>query len=377
MSLLIALSITAALVQAPSPPNTGSVSGRVSEDGSGAPIEDAQVTVMPVRSGPASVSVAELLTVRSDRDGRFMIRGLEPGRYRVAAQKSSYAFVSGPMGVASVEVAAGGDQAVSLTLQRGAAIVGRVVNESGDPLVNLRVMAMRQVTMAPRDNSASRPGPVPAGPGDQTNDLGEFRLFGLPAGEYYVHAAPGPDFGRVGTPRARSLVPTYFPDVTNPDSAQTITLTAGQTSDVIVIRMLEAPAFQVSGVVVDDSGRPVANALVRLDPDPAGGPWFSFGRFLQGRTNASGSFTISNVTAATYMLVAIAPLVISSGTDARTGGGGRVVSFGSGGPVTGGVTSESRNGITTQYRDDNATRAPISVHESDVNGLQVVVRLPR
>jgi hypothetical protein len=136
--------------------------------------------------------------------------------------------------------------------------------------------------------------------------------------------------------------------------------------------MLEAPALQVSGVVVDEAGKAVANAMVRLDSDPA------VGRFLQARTNASGAFTISNVTSATYMLVAIAPEVTSSGTDSRVGGG-RVFSFGSdssSGPARGSVISESRDGITTHYRDDVATRVSISVNQADVSGLQVVVRLP-
>ena len=384
MSLVIALSITAALVQAPAAAGTASVSGQVLEDGSGIPVQDADVTLAPIQSRPFAGSPwerVEPLRLRTDREGRFHVRELAPGRYHIAVQKNGYANPFGPSPLTVVELAAGEDHAVTLSLQRGAAIVGRVLDEAGEPLMNLRVMAMRQPPSGVRYAPTSRPALVPAGSGGQTNDLGEFRLFGLPPGDYYVQAAPGPEPGRSLSPRARTLVPTYFPDTTDPAAAQVINLGAGQTSDAIIIRVADAPAFQVSGIVVDETGRPVANATVRLDSDPADGLTFPFGRSLQARTNASGAFTISNVTSATYTLVAIAPQVTSSGTDSRvTGGGGSVVSFGSassGGPVRHGVMTESRDGITTYYRDEDATRVAISVTQADVNGLQVVVRLPQ
>jgi Carboxypeptidase regulatory-like domain len=385
MSLLTALSVAAALAQAPAAPSAASVAGQVIEDASGASIEGAQVTVMPVRSGLV-VSRPDLPpSVGTDRDGRFQIRGLEPGRYRIAVQKAGYALPFGPAATTPLELAAGEEPALTLSLQRGAAIVGRVVNEAGEPLVGLRVMALtsRETLVAPRGTPATFPGLVPAGSGAQTNDLGEFRLFGLPPGDYYVQAAPVPFPGpsRTVPPRPRTLVTTYFPDVTDPAGAHAITLGIGQTSDAIVIRMGDAQAFQVSGIVEDETGQPVSNAMVRLDLDSSTtGPLFGPGGYLTARTNTSGAFTISNVTGATYTLVAIAPLVTSSGTDSRLVGGGSVISFGSAsssGPISGGSFSESRNGVTTSYRGDLATRATISVNQADVTGLQVVVRLPQ
>lgn len=382
MSLLIALSVTAALVQEPAAPGTALLYGRVLEDGTGTAVPEAEVTVMPLRSGPIlSPAFESPISYHTDREGRFQVRGLQPGRYRVAVQRMGYALPlpPGAGSATTVDLSAGEERSISLSLQRGAALVGQVLNDAGDPLVNVRVMAMRQAPSGQRyasGASGARVGLIPIGQGAQTNDLGAFRLFGLPPGDYYVQAAPGPDLSRTIGPRTRTLIPTYFPDATDPAGAHAITLGAGQTSDAIVIRMLDAPAFRVSGVVVDETGRPVANAIVRLDSDPADVPTFSFGRYLQTRTDASGVFTIGHVTSATYTLVAIAPLITSSASDPRASGS-TTMSAGTIGPITGRLTTESRNGITTEYRDDNATRAPISVHESAVNGLQVVVRLPR
>jgi hypothetical protein len=380
MTLLIALSVSAALVQAPAAPATGSVLGVVLEDGTGTPIEGAQVTVMPVRSTSSPVPVFTSdppLSVRTDQNGRFAIRGLEPGRYRVAAQKSGYAMAFGPGAATSIELAAGGEAVASLSLQRGVAIVGRVINEAGEPVINGRVMAMRQLNSSFASQSRSAPGGiVPAGPGAQTNDLGEFRLFGLPAGEYYLQAMPGPEFGRA-LPTSRTLVATFFPDASEPGNAQTVVVGAGQTSDAIVIRMKDAPAFQVSGIVLDEAGRPVANAMVRLDPDVQTGRLYHFWGLSTTRTNASGAFSINNVTSASYTLIVIPPLMTTSGSDSPASGGGSVVTFSSGGSPTSGVFSESRSGVVTHYRDDLATKAQISVNQGDVSGIQVIVRLPR
>jgi len=115
--------------------------------------------------------------------------------------------------------------------------------------------------------------------------------------------------------------------------------------------------------------------MVRLDSASASGPAY-FGRYLQARTSTSGTFTLANVTADTYTLIAIPPIV-TSGSDVRGGVTGSTVTFSSAGIGRSGVMTESRNGVVTHYRDDLATKAQISVSQGDLSGLQVIVRLPR
>jgi hypothetical protein len=38
--------------------------------------------------------------------------------------------------------------------------------------------------------------------------------------------------------------------------------------------------------------------------------------------------------------------------------------------------TETSNGTTIQYRDDTATRVPVTVNQANVSGLEVVVRPP-
>jgi hypothetical protein len=147
--------------------------------------------------------------------------------------------------------------------------------------------------------------------------------------------------------------------------------------------MIGAAAFQVSGVVKDEAGRPVANAMVRLIVDEPTGPTVvTMGRWNQSRTDASGKFSIHNVTNGKYILLAIAPVVVSRATDRGAGAGtsGGIGSFVLSGGISGigvGVTTETANGTTIQYREDAATRAPIAINDAHVGDLEIVVRRGR
>jgi hypothetical protein len=388
MSLLIALGLAGALIQSAVAPPRAAISGRVLEDGSRMPIAGAQLMLMsiPSRSGRAQVPFPDRpRTAITDHDGRYEFDDLEAGRYQITVQKAGFALLPGSP---EVDLKAGerrGD--VNVMLQKGAVIVGRVLDEAGEPLVDTRVLAMRKPAVPPSGNPIRGDLLIPAGPGAQTNDLGEFRLFSLPPGEYYVQVMPRHDFGGSPAPRATTMLPTYFPGTADPAAALPISVGAGQTSGDVVIRMIGVPAFHVSGLVLDEAGRPVVNAMVRLELDePAGRPMFMMGHWNQSRTDTSGKFTINNVTNGTYTLLAAAPVVISGPADGRRGSGvavsgGSFTSFGGGVSFAretsgGGVTTETSNGTTIQYRDDTATRVPIAVNQANLSGLEVIVKRP-
>ena len=67
-------------------------------------------------------------------------------------------------------------------LPRGSLITGRVVDEFGDPATDVQVSALRyQFVQGTRQLTA-------AGRVVTTNDIGEYRLFGLSPGQYFVSA---------------------------------------------------------------------------------------------------------------------------------------------------------------------------------------------
>ena len=69
---------------------------------------------------------------------------------------------------------------IDVRIPRGAVITGRVFDEFGDTVPNVEVMTIR------RTYSQGQHRLIPIGPRTQTNDIGEYRLFGLEPGHYYV-----------------------------------------------------------------------------------------------------------------------------------------------------------------------------------------------
>jgi hypothetical protein len=389
MSLLFALGLAGALIQSPAPPDSASLAGRVVEESTGAPVAGAQVMLMPMeppRIGRFMRPLAQSPATTTDHDGRYQFDGLAAGRYRLTVQKPGFALLDGPEGP-EVDLESGTRRTgVDITLQKGAVIAGRVLDERGEPLADVQVSAMRNPPLRPGAPPMPRNFLVMSGRPVQTNDLGEFRLFGLAPGDYYVQAMPNPAHGGWSATGETTMLATYFPATEDASAAQTITLGGGQTAGDIVIRMISVPAFRVSGVVLDESRRPVVNAMVNLVRESTGPPvGIMRGWVMNAHTDEGGRFTIAKVTSGGYTLVAVAPEVISGPADASRGGGVAAGGYsswvgmsagGANGTAGGGVTTHTSNGVAVQYRDDAATRVPITVDQANVSGVEVVVRTP-
>jgi protocatechuate 3,4-dioxygenase beta subunit len=381
MPHLVALAL-AVLLQTPAAPVGAAVSGRVLERETQTPIAGAEVTLVPARSGQGSPFAERGLIAITDRDGRYTFGDVEPGRYRVTVQKTGFVsnrFIANPPAFPEADVAAGQRLVnVNVSIERGAVITGRVIDQDGQPVAETDVMVL---SSAP-SRVIGRGGPVliNSGPSGRTNDLGEFRIYGLRAGEYYVQAMPRRSFDSRPSGGGTTTIPTYFPGTLDAAGAQPLSLSAGQTLGDVEIRLLTAPAFQVTGMAVDDSGMPVANAMVRLTgDDPNGASRYMIGRLHASRTDASGRFSIGNVTSGTYTLLIAAPVVIAGPPDrgagfSGAGGSMGIVSGSTRGPSGTRVTTEIHGDVTIQYRDDTATRVEITVGNADITRLEVIVR---
>jgi hypothetical protein len=154
---------------------------------------------------------------------------------------------------------------VDMKLPRGAVITGRVADEDGESFARAVVTVMRyQYVRGERQL-------MPAGV-DQTDDRGQYRIFGLSPGEYYVTATAGGVVEQImrnvletttptGDPSENvGYAPTYYPGVINPPDATWLKVGTGQEVASIDFRVLVALAT-VRGVV---SG---GNAMVVLVPE--------------------------------------------------------------------------------------------------------------
>jgi len=235
--LLAALMLLLAIPQATPAQATGSIAGLVQAADTHIPIPDARVLI----SGPGVRD-----TTTADGSGRFTFPSLTPGVYRITIEKETFAF--DVLGAPGVIVSPGATATVTFNLQRAGIIVGEVRDDRGNPRSGVPVTAIRKID-----------GGTTTQPGTQrtTNDLGEFRLDGLLEGEYVVLASPPS-----GGVRTVALMPTYYPATTDKTAANTVIVKAGETIGAVFITMVSAPAFEVTGVVVDEQGQPLPRILV-------------------------------------------------------------------------------------------------------------------
>ena len=215
-------------------PTRGTISGKVVNE-SGQPMAGASAFVRPVNS----TSTGRTLT--TDADGNFQANNLEPGLYVVTANAPAYTIstLGDPNSTTYYRI---GDS-VNLQLVRGGVITGSVTNAMGEPVIAVRVRAMRL-----RDAKGQPPGPFYFGFMEQsTDDRGMYRIYGLPPGTYLVSAG--------GTNQVQSFqfnpydtdVPTYAPSSTRDDAAE-VSVRGGEESNVD-IRYRGDTGHSVSGTV--------------------------------------------------------------------------------------------------------------------------------
>jgi hypothetical protein len=319
------------------PTHAGSVSGRVVEEGAETPLAEALVRLTSSTRPLAGGLPEAPREAMTDNDGRYRFEGLAPGKYDVSTEKAGYApSASPPNRLPFVLIDADKPTAeLVLALPRGAVIAGRVLDANGQPRANARVTAMRR---AP-GTQAGRFLPIP--PPSSTNDLGEFRIHSLAAGQYIVQANANtrwlPQSARSQVSPPLVLVPTYYPGTTDAETAQPMTLTAGQTL-IIEIGLQHMPTYSIAGVVTDASGRPLANAGITIiaGSDPS---TFFGGPPTRARTADDGSFRLDGLTGGIYFINA-------------------AVAAGAGG--------------TTTFTYDKADEVRVVVDGDHVTGLQLV-----
>jgi protocatechuate 3,4-dioxygenase beta subunit len=249
-------------------------------------------------------------SVQTDELGRYEIRALPSGSYIVTATKAG--FVDAVFGQrrplrpgTPIEVADGQEiKNVSFSLPRGSVITGQILDEDGEPVARAAVTVMRYQYLGGQRQL------VPAG-GDQTDDRGVYRVFGLPPGDYYVSAVARLFGGPGRGPIMRAMVmdaeeeetlgyaPTFYPGVTTPAEASRLTVGLAQEMAGVDFQLRLVPMAKISGIVLDADGTPLSGGNVMLvsDADTIGR-----GATFVGRVGSGGTFAIDNVPPGRYVL---------------------------------------------------------------------------
>jgi hypothetical protein len=254
---------------------TGSISGRVTDAKTGAGLHRAEVRIHA--DGQENVWGA----APTGSDGRYTLRALPPGRYRLSASKPRYqgiaygaarSFSSGqPIVIAPGEAKSG----VDFALPRFGVLTGTVYGMDGEavPQVSVQVLSRQSVR----------------GHGGwayfgwaQTDDRGHFRFPSLVDGEYLVSCTPpvgqvfAPAAGGDAQPRM-TYAPTYAPGAARRDEAARYRVKAGEETADADIRLLavtpvkltiraSAPFAPPEPAPADGSGPAPARAGVQRPP---------------------------------------------------------------------------------------------------------------
>ena len=204
------------------------ISGQVVDE-AGKPLAEAQVSTF---ANPEDYRTArDERKTRSGPDGRFVLRQLPAGRPHTIAATFE--------GLAPAIQIADSKTPVRLVLRRGATAAGRVVDDQGQPVADA------ELTLFPSEVPAGIPGPVP-----------EFRATSAAEGRFqFQRVSPGRFDLRVSR---RGFAPAVV---------RGVTLTEGEPRDLGDVAL--RPGGFVEGIVVDEGGKPVAQAGVALTPGGA------------------------------------------------------------------------------------------------------------
>jgi hypothetical protein len=318
----------AAVLQAPA--QIASVEGTVVKIGSGEPLPRVQVVLSTAEPDTGT------LVATTDASGRFAVRNIPPGRYRLFASRDGYVRAEYGQRTATGSgkpiVLAAGQQFkdVNLNLTPSSTIAGRVFDRYGEPAVNINVQALRY-----RYSNGQRV--LAAVQSVRTNDLGEYRLYWLQPGRYIVTAIPpegprldgnsvvmengaagrvivsGNDIVRLNANTAASLgivpsdevgLPVYYPGTTDSSAAAPIDLKPGVLYGGVDLTIISVRAVHVRGRVVSGlSGQTPRGGSVMLISRSAGG--------TVSQRNASYSaltaeFDFQGVAPGSYEIVSVA-----------------------------------------------------------------------
>jgi len=278
---------------------TAVIQGRVIAGDTGLPLPGAGVQLVSedtVRTGTAR-------RVAADARGWFEIRNLAPGAYRLIASppddKPMYLSTDRPSkGAAVFELEADEIRRdEDFALPRAGAIGGRVSDQFGQPVAGAAVRVFAR-------GSGGRLLPVPSPfSASVSDDHGRYRAWGLPAGGYYVRAEPRSASERASRTR-EGYVRTYYPGATSLSEATALRLRTSEDLDNVDVRLELYRTFELTGLVLDPAGRPVARAEATLDF--AGERAAGTGQ--RQTTGADGRFTFAGLVPAEYEVRATAYL---------------------------------------------------------------------
>lgn len=277
LPLILIFASAALRAQETKEPKGASVSGTVINSITREPVRRAAVTLtaepsgarqVQNRTGPAPGAGASAArapksaprTIITGADGAFRFENVAEGTYRISIRGQKMVDGLPAQGMSPYQIRVRAGEPVSglrYSLIPQAVISGRVVDDEGEPLQGVKVVALRRAP--PWERAPYQQ----AGPSSQTDDRGEYRLRNLRPGRYLIQATPAARGALETAENERTaLVSAFYPDAGTPQEAVPVSVDAGQEASNVDIRLRRTPVRRVSGRVLLENGQPAERFTV-------------------------------------------------------------------------------------------------------------------
>jgi len=224
------------------------VEGTVLNSITGHPVRKARLTLAPLKDG-------EPVTGATDAQGKYALANVPPGEYLLDASRDGYsaqrygAKKPGEEQKGETLSLAPGSVKTKVDLQMTplGAIFGHIRDEDGDPIRQVEVDVMAYgygpagKALQPRGSS-------------QTDASGEFRIFDLPPGRYYLRAKPLSSQMPGQAQPGESYAMVFYPNATQPTGATPVDLSAGQEQRGLDLVLHPVATASIRGRVVKPAG---------------------------------------------------------------------------------------------------------------------------
>jgi hypothetical protein len=302
---------------------TASIEGTVLRADSAEPVARAQVlltkTVLQPSPGTAPGTPVTppppIPPIITDASGKFSFKDLEAGTYRLAVTKNGFvrseygARTTGTAGAPITLPAGQSMKDISFRLVATAAISGRVRTSTGEPGAALNIQLMRTAYNVQGQRTFQ------AVSGGRTDDRGDYRLFWVTPGRYFVAVGGNTstimsaDGGQIMflasglvDQSSTNVATVFYPGSTDPLRATTIEVGPGGELPNIDIVLPQQQVYRVRGRVVDSStGLPPRTASITLVPRDTSFSGLST-NIPPNYNGTTGTFDMRNVPPGSYWL---------------------------------------------------------------------------
>lgn len=299
-------------IQAPqTPPKPASIEGFVRRVETGEPVFKARVVLSgsptaPAGNNPGGMGVQKTFT--TDKYGHFEFTDLPAGRYTLTAFANSYVrLVYGQKAQnlpATPIVLTAGQQVKDLLFEMTptSTISGRIYDFDNMPMPGADVFLQKPAYDQNGQKMLQTIQQV------RTNDLGEYRLYWITPGKYFVRV----DYSGVPTPLFRSpnefvgpledgYSSTYYPGTSDVSSASPIELLPGAQLSAIDLQLIRTKTYTVKGRAIITNPLPNQRPFVSMRPRQQTG---IVNTSMNPMTYMDGTFEIHNVLPGSYILSA-------------------------------------------------------------------------